>query len=102
MEIALDGGGLVVLYQALCQLIKEREWMEMHEKVREVITQIKVTQAGEEVAGLGRVAWRKTPEESASLAQIERENKAFNRRSALLESVLKSAGLTSTRLCANV
>ena len=46
----------VVLCQAMYQSIKEEEWIEMHEKLREVIRKIGVKGSGQWVAGLGKVA----------------------------------------------
>ena len=59
----------------------------MHEKSKEVCEKIGVKMAGQRVAGLGKVAWRKTPPESFFSAKVERAQ-AFNRRSALRESLL--------------
>ena len=42
---------------------------------------------GQRVVGLGKVAWRKTSEESFSPAQVEQE-RAFYRRSALTAPLL--------------
>ena len=53
---------LVVLCQALYQSIEE-EWTEMHERLQELCWEVGVKKAGQRIAGLGRVAWRKTEKE---------------------------------------
>ena len=62
---------LVVLCQALYHSIKEEEWIEMGEKLREVSKKTGVKKAGERVAGLGKVA--KTLKESFFSAKEEQE-----------------------------
>ena len=59
----------------------------MHEKFKEVSEKIEVKKAGQKVAGLGKVAWRKTLKESCVSATVQQEQ-YFNRGSALHESLL--------------
>ena len=53
----------VVLCQARNQSIWKEEWTAMHEKGKEVPYKIGAQKPDQEVAGLGTVAWRKTPGE---------------------------------------
>ena len=71
MEPTLDTGGTVMLCQALYQSIKEEEWTEMHETSKDVTEMIGVKKAGQKVAGVGEVAWRKTSKESYFSAKVE-------------------------------
>ena len=57
----------------------------MHETLKDVTRKIGVKTAGQRVAGLGEVAWRKTSKESFFSAKVEREQ-TFKRRSELRES----------------
>ena len=75
----------VVLCQALYQSIEE-EWTEMHERLQELCWKVRVKKAGQRIAGLGRVAWRKTEKEPFSSAK-KGLGIAVNRRSALRESL---------------
>ena len=76
----------VVLCQALYQSIGEEEWTEMHERKKEVFRNIGVKKAGQIIAGLGKVAWRKTGRNLFFSAKNDLEA-AFNRRSVLRESL---------------
>ena len=78
-------GPVLAAHPALCQVpfqsIKEDEWTEMHEKLKEGTQRSGGKKAGQ------RVAWRRTSTESFFTPKIERE-RAFNRRSAFRESHL--------------
>ena len=76
----------MVLCQALYKSSGEEEWTELHEQVKSLQKKIGVKKAGQSVAGLGKVAWRKTQEESFSAK--DEQVQAFDRRSAVRESLL--------------
>ena len=82
MATTSAGKDWVVLSQALCQSIKEEEWIETHEKLKEVSKKVGVKKAGERV---GR-PWTKEAFFSATEEQVQ----AFDRR---------CGGLTSTTPC---
>ena len=86
MGAVFDG---VVLCQALCKSSGEEEWTDMFEKLREVCRKIGVKNAGRRMAGLGKVAWRKT-EREPFLSTRKGLNAAFNRKSELRESLLEA------------
>ena len=50
----------VVLCRTLRHSFGEEEWIEMHEKLKDVCKKIGVKKAGQKVAGMGKSAWRKT------------------------------------------
>ena len=68
MESTLDTEGMAMLCQALYQSIKVEEWTE---NLKDVTEMIGVKKAGQKVAGLGKVAWRKTSKESYFSAKVE-------------------------------
>ena len=86
MGAVFDG---VVLCQALCKSSGEEEWTDMFEKLREVCRKIGVKNAGQRMAGLGKVAWRKT-EREPFLSARKGLDAAFNRKSELRESLFGS------------
>ena len=49
--------------------MKKEEWIDMHGKLKEVSKVIFVKKAGQRVAGLGNVAWRRTSEGILLLSQ---------------------------------
>ena len=59
----------------------------MHEKLKEVCKQIGVKDAGQKVAGQGKVAWRKNATKPFFFAE-NKQVQVFGRRSALRESLL--------------
>ena len=77
----------VVLCQDLYQAIGEEESTEIHELLKEVCENIGVKETVQNVAGLGKVAWRQTQEEPIFSAKDEQVH-AFDRRPALRESPL--------------
>ena len=64
MGTAFDGRRLVSFFfcQALYLSIREEEWSEMHEKVKEVSKKMGVKQAGQKAVGLGNMAWQEVSE----------------------------------------
>ena len=67
----------------LCLEMREEEWIERHEKVKDVSKHIGVKKAGQRVPGSGKVAWRKTVKSAK-----EEQERALDRRSALRGSLL--------------
>ena len=55
---------VVLCHRLLFQSIKEEEWTEMHETLKEVTRRIGVKKDGQRIAGLGRLAWRNLWKES--------------------------------------
>ena len=49
--------------------LREEEWDEMHEKSKEVSKKFGVTNAGQKVVGLGKLAWRKSLQEDLFSAE---------------------------------
>ena len=66
-----------------------QEWTDMFERLREVSRKIGVKNAGQRMAGLGKVAWRKT-EREPFLSARKGLDAAFNRKSELRESLFGS------------
>ena len=66
-----------------------QEWTDMFERLREVSRKIGVKNAGQRMAGLGKVAWRKT-EREPFLSARKGLDAAFNRKSELRESLLEA------------
>ena len=79
--------GWVVLSQAPYQSIRKEEWKEMREKLKEYSKKIVVKQAGKEVVGLAKLAWRTSLKEDFFSAEEEQIH-AYDRESALRESLL--------------
>ena len=86
METAVDGGRLGCVVSSTVP-IGEEEWLEMHKKLKDVCKTIGVKEAGQRVAGLSKVVWRKT-QEIALLSVTGEQVQAFGRWSALRESLL--------------
>ena len=102
MVTAIDGGGLGSVVPGLAPADQRREeWVEMHEKLKEVARQVGVGKAGQRVAGRGRVAWKRTSKETFLLANVEQE-RVFHRRSDLCEislSVWRVDRRQALRMC---
>ena len=81
----MDEDGVVVC-QSLYQSIGEEEWIDMHEPLKEVCKDTGVKNAGQKVAGVGKVAWRNMHKEVFLSAKDEQV--VFGRRSALRQSLL--------------
>ena len=70
MDTTLDGGGLGSVVPGLAPVGQRREeWVEMHEKLKEVARKIGVGKAGQGVAGRGKVAWKRTSKEVFFVSQ---------------------------------
>ena len=82
----------VVLCPALCQSILQEEWIDMPKQLKDDCRKIEVKNAGQKVAGLGKVAWHKNQEELFSLQRMSKFR--------LLVKVSRHCGRSiSIRLC---
>ena len=87
MGSAADGRRLGCVRRESNQSIREEEWTDMLEPRKEVSETIGVSKAGQTVAGLGRLAWRRALRGDFASAKEERVQ-AHDRRSVLRVSLL--------------